>query len=228
MARMTDEEIERLANRLAMLVSDDGESDNAGRAVGALSRRLGLSGGQLKAIFMAGAEFATVNTAQVAEQAAQIERLSADMEKMREALRRTEASARSVQRERDALRNENEQLQAALDGKRSAKQVRVAMGLVVVGAIVGAGWLAFYGPKLHVFGAQQEAAGTPFYRSAVVRDASTVLYRDPDRASPPITTLTAGTHMAVHRVIWHNLMQWVEVQVGTDTGYVQSTDVELS
>ena len=49
------EDIERLANRVAMLVSDDGEADNAGRAVGQLARRLGLSGGDLKAIVLAGA-----------------------------------------------------------------------------------------------------------------------------------------------------------------------------
>jgi len=36
---MSEDEIGRLANRLAMLVSDDGEADNAGRAVGALARR---------------------------------------------------------------------------------------------------------------------------------------------------------------------------------------------
>ena len=55
MGEVSGEDIERLAARVAMLVSDDGEADNAGRAVGQLARRLGLSGGDLKAMLLAGA-----------------------------------------------------------------------------------------------------------------------------------------------------------------------------
>jgi hypothetical protein len=218
---MSDDEIEHLANRLAMVVSDNGEADNAGRAVGALARRLGLSGGQLKAIFLAGAESA-------GGQAAQIEQLQADIDAAREALRRSEVAAASMRRERDAMHTEIEQLQAALDGRRSARQVRVAMALVAVLAVAGAGWMAFYGPMLHVFATDQPVTGTPFYRSAVVRDSATVVHQDPDSHSPAVATLTSGTHLVVKRVLWHNLLQWVEVQVGTATGYVLSTDVELS
>ena len=50
MGEVSGEDLERLANRMALLVSDDGEADNAGRAVGQLARRLGLSGGDLKAL----------------------------------------------------------------------------------------------------------------------------------------------------------------------------------
>jgi hypothetical protein len=225
---MTDEEIERLANRLAMVVSDNGEGDNAGRAVGALARRLGLSGGQLKAIFLAGAESAGGHSAQMAEQAAQLEKLQSDIAAVREAQRRAEAAARSMQRERDALLHEVQHLQNALDGKRTARQVRLAMGLVALLAVVGAGWVAFYGPKLHIFTPEAQVASTPFYRSAVVRDSATVVHHDPDSASPPVATLTTGTHLVVKRVIWHNLRQWVEVELGGETGYVLSTDVELS
>jgi hypothetical protein len=225
---MSDDEIEHLANRLAMVVSDNGEADNAGRAVGALARRLGLSGGQLKAIFMAGAESAAGQTAQIAEQAAQIEALQADLGSLRETLRRTEAAARSMQRERDALRHEAEQLQDALDGKRSARQVRAAMFVVAVLAVAGAGWLAFYGPRLRLFAVEQPVTGTPLYRSAVVLDADTVLRRDPDSSSAAVATLTTGTHLVVKRVLWHNLRQWVEVELGGETGYVLSTDVNLS
>jgi hypothetical protein len=53
--RLTTEDIERLASRVAMLASEDGEADNAGRAVGQMARRLGLSGGDLKAMFLDGA-----------------------------------------------------------------------------------------------------------------------------------------------------------------------------
>ena len=41
MAEVSQDDIERLAARVAMLVSDDGEAANAGRAVGQLARRLG-------------------------------------------------------------------------------------------------------------------------------------------------------------------------------------------
>lgn len=228
MARMSDDEIEHLANRMAMVVSDNGESDNAGRAVGALARRLGVSGGQLKAIFMAGAESAGAQTAQLAEQAALIEKLQADLEFVREAQRRAEITARALQRERDALRHEAEQLHDALDGKRSARQVRVAMAVVAVLAVVGAGWLAVRGPKLHVFAVEQPVTGVPTYHSAVVRDGDTVMRHDPDSASAAVATLTNGTRLVVKRVLWHNLRQWVEVEMGSETGYVLSTDVELS
>jgi hypothetical protein len=55
LGEVSGEDVERLAARVAMLVSDDGEADNAGRAVGQLARRLGLSGGDLKAMLLAGA-----------------------------------------------------------------------------------------------------------------------------------------------------------------------------
>lgn len=224
MARMTDQEIAGLAK----LVSDNAEADGNGRTLAALDRRMEVSGGQLKAIFMAGAESAGAQSGLAAEQAAQIERLHGELDALREALRRTEAAGRSAVRERDSLRVEAEQLQAALDGRRSARLGRAAMYLVVLLALGGTGWLAYHGPKLRVFGSEQDAAGTPFYRSAVVRDGATALRREPDIAAPPVTTLAAGTHLLVRQVMWHNLLQWVEVQVGSDVGYVLSTEVELS
>jgi hypothetical protein len=225
-ARMTDEEIERLANRLAMLVSPDGESDNAGRAVGALARRLGLSGGQLKAIFLAGAESAG---GQHSDQAAQIARLRGDLDSVRETLRRAESAARSVTRERDALRLETGRLRAALDGRRG-RRLRSALAVLLVLVVLGgAGWLALYGPTLHLWpSSPEQAAGTPTYHTAVVRDTDAVLRRDPDSASPALTTLPSGSRLIVRRVVWHDFMQWVEVQSGDAVGYVMSTEVELS
>jgi hypothetical protein len=228
MARMTDDEIERLANRLAMLVSDDGESDNAGRAVGALARRLGLTGGQLKAIFMAGAESAGGHSAQIAEQARHIKELEADLDILHENLRRAEAAARVALRERDAARLESDQLQDALDARRNAGLARVALAVVVVVVLAGAGWVSFYGPKWQFFANETKVAGSPDYTSAVVRDVPIVMHRDPDKTSPVVATVPSGAHLVVHRVFWHNLMQWVEVQSGGNVGYVVSTDLELS
>jgi hypothetical protein len=119
-------------------------------------------------------------------------------------------------------------LQDAVDDRRTGRQVRVAMTLVAILAVAGAGWMVFFGPKLHLVAPDQEATGTPFYRSAVVRDSATALHREPDSASPVVATLAGGTKVSVRRLLWHNLMQWVEVQSGEDTGYVVSTDLELS
>ncbi len=224
---MNEEEIGRLANRMGMLVSDDGEADNAGRAVGALARRLGLSGGQLKAIFMAGAASAGVQTAKLAEQAAQIASLQAEIGKLREALKAAEAATRTALRERDALSNEADQLYDALDDRRSARRTRAVLALVVVLGVAGGIWLAVAGPTLH-FGPKTVADGTPFYRSALVHERASVVHREPDQASPVLMTLTEGTRVAVRRTLWHNLMQWVEVEVGGQTGYVLSTEVDLS
>ena len=66
--------------------------------------------------------------------------------------------------------------------------------------------------------------GTP----SVERDGDTVMRHDPDSASAAVATLTNGTRLVVKRVLWHNLRQWVEVEMGSETGYVLSTDVELS
>lgn len=227
MARMSDEEIGRLANRMAMLVSDDGEADNAGRAVGALARRLGLSGGQLKAIFMAGAESVGGQTARIAEQATCIAELQAELDAVRESLHRSDAAMRAAQRERDALGREAEELHETLDDRRSGRRTRLVMGLVIVLAVASGVWLAVAGPPLSSK-PQISAAGTVSFRSARVHERATVLHRDPDAASPAIMTLTDGAQLIVRRTLWHNLMQWVEVEIDGVTGYVLSTDVDLS
>jgi len=226
---MSEEEIGRLANRLAMLVSDDGEADNAGRAVGALARRLGLSGGQLKAIFMAGMDSANAQTARLADLQRRFDALSEELEQSRDALHRAEATARSALRERDALRQESEQLHDALDSRRTSSRVRWVVGLVVVAALVGGGWLAYNNtPLLRVAETQTAAGGTPFYRKGVVHERNVALHRDPDTASPALATLTDGTQVVVRRTLWHNLEQWVEVEVGGQSGYILSTEVNLS
>lgn len=228
---VNDDEIERLANRMAMLVSDDGEADNAGRAVGALARRLGLSGGQLKAIFMAGADSAAASarTFQQAEQAARIARLEAEIASLNETLRKTEAASRSLVRERDALHSETEELHEALDQRRSARQAKLAVGLIAVIAVIGAGWLVRSGPRLRIASdVPDQQSGSPFYHTAVIRDRSVPMHREPEDSSASVATLAIGTRLTVRRTLWHNLQQWVEVEVGGQTGYVLSTDVDLS
>ena len=228
MAGVSDEEIARLANRLAMLVSDDGEADNAGRAVGALARRLGLSGGQLKAIFMAGAELAGAQTVRLASQANKIRVLEGHAELLREALAGAEAVGRQHARERDALREEVASLRAALGARRQRRRVgwmAVLAMLVVAGGLGGVGyslpWL--YG-ALHT----APSGGAPVYHTAQVRDRASVLRQQPDPAAPEVSTLPVGARLTVRRVLWHNLMQWVEVDFDGKSGFVLSTDVDLS
>ncbi len=228
MTGMSEEEIGRLANRLALLVSDGGEADNAGRAVGALARRLGLSGGQLKAIFMAGMEQARAQASDTSMYQARIEALEADLEQARDALHRTEATARAIQRERDALRTEAEQLHASLDRRRTSRHVRMVVGLVVLAGLAGGGWLAMFGPNLHLTDKPMRAADSPFYRNGVVHERNVALHTEPDTSAPTLLVLTEGMQVVVRRTLWHNLQQWVEVEVGGKTGYVLSTDVNLS
>src|ERR1035437_215475 len=129
-------EFERLASRLAMLASDDGEADNAGRAVGAMVRRIGLTGGDLKRIFLAGA-------ADVAG-GGEHERLEAEVSTLRNSLTQSDDDARRAAWERDALRVENGELQASLDRLRASARAWGLGGaaLVLVLLAVGAtGWI---------------------------------------------------------------------------------------
>ena len=123
-SEVSDEDLERLASRMAMLVSEAGEADNAGRAVAALARRIGLSGGQLKAFFLAGATNSLrvpVRDRSQLSAAAQVDRLERELSALRHGLKLTEVQARNAQRERDALRTENGVLAEALDRARSAE-----------------------------------------------------------------------------------------------------------
>jgi hypothetical protein len=139
------EEMERLASRLALLVSDSGEADNAGRAVGILARKLGLSGGDLKQIFLAGLR--------VDAGASGVQGDASDLAREAMALRRSiaaaEAAARDAGRERDALRAENDALQQALDNRRSFTQVAWALGTIFVCAVAVGAAMMFVGPSFH-------------------------------------------------------------------------------
>lgn len=227
---VSDEEIERLASRLAMLVSDDGEADNAGRAVGTLARRLGLSGGQLKAIFLQGVAAGGLRGERQAEHAARIDVLEREVTLLRDTLRKAEVATRALQRDRDSLRGQAEQLTSELDGRRAARRGRVAVVLAAMLAVGGAVWLAGFGPRLRVATDHTErtATGEAVYHYAFTRDDVTKLHLAPDAAAPVVATLAAGTRMSVRKMLWHNLEQWVEVEVKGVVGYVPSTVVDLS
>lgn len=230
---ISDEDLERLASRMAMLVSENGEADNAGRAVAALARRLGLSGGQIKAYFLAGAtnNFRAPSSRAPADAAAQIDRLEREMSALRHGLKLTEVQARNAQRERDALRVENATLIDSLDRARSAGQVRKFLGAAAIAAAVLAGVVQYAGPALRPVnpgGITERPVGSPFLRAGVVRGNGAAVLRAPEQGAAMITQLPAGTRIQVRQVLWRTLLQWAEVEIGGVPGYVISTEIDLS
>jgi hypothetical protein len=233
LSEISDEDLERLASRMAMLVSESGEADNAGRAVAALARRLGLSGGQIKAYFLAGAtDNARVASPRTpANAATQIDRLERELSALRHGLKLTEVQARNAQRERDALRAENSTLIDSLDRARSAGQVRKFVGAAAVAAAVLGGVLLYAGPALRPVnpgGIADRPAGSPFLRPGVVRGNGAAVLRAPEQGAALITQLPPGTRIQVRQVLWRSLLQWAEVDIGGVPGYVISTEIDLS
>ncbi len=232
-AEVSDEDLERLASRMAMLVSEPGEADNAGRAVAALARRLGLSGGQLKAFFLAGATQG-VRVPRVdrrdMDAGAEVDRLARELSALRHSMKLTEVQARNAQRERDALRVENGVLHDTLDRARSASQVRKFVGGAALAAAILGAAVIFEGPtlRLAVEPRSERPAGSPFLRSALVRPSGAALMREPDRSAHIVTQLRGGTQVHVRQVVWRALMQWSEIEVGGVSGFVQSTEIDLS
>jgi hypothetical protein len=231
---VNDDDIERLASRLAMLVSDDGEADNAGRAVGVLARRLGLSGGQIKEIFLAGAlagAYPRTPDPEPTPVAEQIDGLRREISTVRHSLQLMEASARAAKRERDTLQRRNAELTLALEQARSTRHINRTLIGVVLGAVLAATAVAFLVPWIRPVprdAAPQADHATPFGRLAVVRAAGTLMYRQPDPESPLVGTVPVGTRLTVRALRWNMLMQWVEVELGGEVGYLRTTDVDLS
>lgn len=233
MAEVSDEDLERLASRMAMLVSEAGEADNAGRAVAALARRLGLSGGQIKAYFLAGATdgLRVRNPRSNPDSAAQIDRLERELSALRHGLKLTEVQARNAQRERDALRAENSTLIDSLDRARSARQVRKFVGGAAIAATILGAVVLYAGPALRPVnpgGVVERPAGSPFLRPGVVRANGAAVLRAPEQGAVLITQLPPGTRIQVRQVLWRSLVQWAEVEIGGVPGYVISTEIDLS
>lgn len=213
MSGQASEGLERLASRLAMLTSEPGEADNAGRAVGQLARQLGLSGGQLKAIFLAGA---------CAEgEAAELRRL----------LDRTDDELHAARRRLRLLEDENETLRETLDRTRTSRAVLRVAGVVGVLAVAAGGAVSWFGPPVRLPGDQALGdavpAGSALQRMAVAGQAGVTLLRAPDRASPEITHLPAGARLLVRRLLWHGLVQWAETEVDGQPAFAPALDLDL-
>ena len=216
-----DADLERLAACLALLASEGGEAENAGRAVGAMARRIGLSGGDLKRIFLAGA-------ARPSGQAER-DRLAQEASALRQALTLRDADARRALWERNVLRAENLRLQARLDRQRARTRGRAmaVAGVALMALFIGTtAWIGRSRPATTLQAARQ---GPGLQRAAVVRSGGALLFPEPDRAAMPLRVLFAGQRVQVHRLVWKSLFQWAEVEVpGGLTGYVLTTEIDLS
>lgn len=241
MTGSSEEDLERIASRLAMVVSEDGEAANAGRAIGHLARRLGLTGGDLKEIFMAGA--AAGDHARVERQnTGEIERLQREISALRSSLRMVESNNRVVERERDALNYEVAALRTTLERRASGNRLqRILVTCVVVAAVVALAVGMIWPPlrnALTATGRQQplDMAGTAAPvagahgrdRMGNVHVSRATVFEQPDRAAPVVATLHAGMPVVIHRLFWNMLVQWAEIDVGNRTGYVLTTDIDLS
>ncbi len=228
---VSNEDLERLANRVALLVSEDGEADNAGRAVAALARRMGLSGGDLRAWLLSGAlgqRYATTDAPK--HGGASRDRLEGDIAALQHGLRLTEAQLRNIQSERDALREENGLLIEALDRARSSEQVRNYLGLAVIAAAILGALVLYAGPSLHSVPSvevQQRPFGSPFLRSGIVRPGGAVVRRMAQTNSLQVTELPSGSRVQVRDIITRDLVQWAEIEVGGVVGFALSSEIEV-
>jgi hypothetical protein len=232
LGEVSGEDIERLANRMAMLASDDGEADNAGRAVGQLARRLGLSGGDLKAIVMAGAGKGFQPGSSPG-----LLRLEQEIDALRREVREAREAARAAQQDRDDLVAENGAMRLAMYRHRAGLRMRrLLLGLGVIGVVVVAAGVVLLGPDLAPPPAPMVAQAPPpalrgegrvATRVALVRGSGAVLYRDPDRGSAVVARVAPGTRLLVQRLEWHGMMQWGQVEVDGRVGYVATTEMEI-
>jgi hypothetical protein len=227
----SDDELEGIANRLALLVSESGEADNAGRAVGALARRVGLSGGDLKAIFLAGA-VAGARPSEPRNDSREMAAMSRQISALRHNLTLAEVGLRKAERERDGLRRENETLQAELARGRWASRItRIAGGFLMICLaggliyVIASNGLRAPSPAISI--AADGSASSPT-RAAIVRAPGTRVYVNPNKLADVVALLPAGTRLAVKRLVVNVLLQWAEVDLGGgQDGYVVTTDIDM-
>jgi hypothetical protein len=238
LAEVSEEDIERLASRLAMLVSDEGEAENAARAVNHLARKVGMTGGQLKEMFLIGASGRPASSAS-RPRPGEVDRLERELATLRRSLQKQQTDLNNAERERDTLHVELEQLRGALFKVHATSHAQRIIGAIVLVAVIVAAGVGYVVPNrapapariVQAPPAEDPTAGDQKpapTRFATVRNARTYVHRDPDPGSPVIASLTPGSSVVVHRLLWNMLMQWAEVEVASGIGYVLTTDIDMS
>jgi len=236
LAYVSEEDVERLASRLAMVVSHDGEAENAGRALGQLARRLGLTGGQLKEIFLAGAAVSGPDLGIASQSRGDVGRLESEVAVLRRGLQESDAKLRVAEHERCALQRD---VMALRNNLRRTRRVTWSW-LAIAGVVVAAGAAVVISLAVPFVTLQSLAGltqlpvlsppdnGADTRRIAVVHAGHVPMFRQPDRNAPLMTTLPAGATVVVRRLVWNMLMQWAEVEADGSVGYVLTTDLDLS
>jgi hypothetical protein len=230
MATPVMEDLERLASRLALLTSEDGEAENAGRAVGQLARRLGLSGGQLKAIFLAGVQAAGVPLPrpEAARDDAALERAESEAAELRRLLDRSDSDLQLAHLRLSDAREENETLRDALDRHRSAAVVaRVAAGGAAATWLepnwIAAPWRRADGSPPAGSSPTEASLG----RMAMAGAQGTDLFARPDLAAAAVAHLPRGAPLPVRQLLWRGFSQWVETETMGRTAYAPAAQVDL-
>ena len=218
-----------------MIVSDDGEAGNAGVAAAHLARRMGLTGGQLKAIVLSGAiqegaggQYAAPSRS-AAEQALRTERLEREAAGLRHSLHQLDVEVRRAQEEAEQLREVGSSLrQQVAEARASIRMQRWLAGAVMMLVVVGSlGWQVVPGWNVgHPTAAADRTPGTSA-AVAVGRVPGAEIHSEPDRASTLIARLAVGEKVDLRQLVWRNLNQWAEVETGGRVGYVSTNDVEL-
>jgi hypothetical protein len=198
---MTEDEAERLASRVALLASDSGEAEAAGRAVGQLAVRIGLTGGDLRAIVMRGAAEGRGNQA-------------------------LEDAYKALRRERDKLLLEGANLRQALSKARASAQMGRLLGILGVVLAVAGGAYVWLGPAAEPSSPAVTQALTGGVIGRVHVD-SALVYARADRSAELLSSLHQGDRVLVRRMVWNQLVQWAEIEVGGQIGYVPAADLDL-
>ena len=198
---MTEDEAERLASRVALLASDSGEAEAAGRAVGQLAQRMGLTGGDLRAIVMRGAAESTGNQA-------------------------LEDAYKAMRRERDKLLLEGANLRQALGKARATAQMGRLLGVLGLVAAVAGGAYAWLGDAPMPAGPVATQA-VPGGVIGTVHVDSALVYARADSNADLLAALHQGDRVVVRRLVWNQLVQWAEIEVGGQIGYVPAADLNL-
>lgn len=230
---LSDEDLERLASRIAALADETTDADLAGRAVAGLARRLDLSSDDLKSLLLAGAATrrnALIQSGLSKDAATMVTRLEQELAATRHNARLTDTQLRNTLRERDALKDVNDMLVDSLDRARSAEQVRKYVGLAAVAAAVLGGILLYAIPNLHApppLETPARPAGSPFLQTGTVRNGGARVLAEPLTNANLITELTPGTRVQVRQQITRDLLTWTEIEVGGITGYALSREIEV-
>lgn len=212
-------EMERLANRVALLVSADSEADNAGRAVGAMARKLGLSGGDLKAMFLAGATASPAGSTRTDAQH--------KAARLQDSVERLEAGLRDAEQRLLGLVEQNRQLREALRRAAILARRQRIVGAVALAVVLGGGILAWVGPASDGRGVPSATAGNALAGTAKVGAGGATLYADTDAHSAVLAHLPPGTRLQVHALVWHSLNQWAQATVDGNAGYISASELDL-